>query len=94
MTLTASALAQTRTCQSEIDRLENLINQANAGGQPVPDMKEGTFATLHRQPSAASVLAADKDAMARAQAALDKAKQLHAQGKDAACLKAMDDIAF
>lgn len=92
--LANSAIAQTRTCQSEIARLQNLVDQAKAGGQPVPDMKEGNFATMHRQPSAATVLAADKQAMARATTALDKARQFQAEHKDAACLKALDDIAF
>ncbi|HUO54055.1 MAG TPA: hypothetical protein VMU18_04915 [Rhodoblastus sp.] len=92
--LADAALAQTRTCQGEIARLDALIAQAESGGAPVPDMKEGNFATMHHQPTAASVLAADKDAMAKAKASLDRARKLHAQGKDAACLKALDDIAF
>lgn len=92
--LANSAEAQTRTCQSEIARLQNLIDQAKAGGAPVTDMKEGTFATMHRQPTAATLLAADKDAMARATAALDKARKFEAQHNEAACLKAMDDVAF
>jgi hypothetical protein len=94
LAVAAPASAQTRTCQSEIDRLQTLISNAESGGAPVTDMKEGTFATLHRQPSASSVLAADKDAMAKAKTALDTAQKLHKQGKDAECLKAMDDIAF
>jgi hypothetical protein len=90
----ASAQAATRNCHDEIARLENLITQAKAGGAPVTDMKEGSFATMHRQPSAASVLAADKDALARAQAALDTAKKAEAKHNEAACLMGMDDIAF
>jgi hypothetical protein len=89
-----AAMAQGRTCQSEIARLQALINKARTGGPPVEDMKEGTFATMHRQPSAADVLAADQDAMARAQNALDRAKTFQANGKNAACLKALDEIAF
>jgi hypothetical protein len=89
-----AALAQDRTCQSEIARLQALIAQAEAGGQPVPDMAEGTFATMHHQPTAASVLAADKDAMAKAKTALAQARKYQAKGKNAACLKALDDVAF
>jgi uncharacterized protein YggE len=90
-----AADAQTRTCQSEIARLQALIARAEAGGPPAaPDMTEGTFATMHRQPTAATVLAADKDAMARAKAGLKRAGKLQAQGKDAACLEAIDDLGF
>ncbi len=89
-----AAMAQGRTCQSEIARLQALIDKAQAGGAPVEDMKEGTFATMHRQPSAADVLAADKDAMARAQNALERARKFQTNGKNAACLKALDEIAF
>lgn len=89
-----AAMAQGRTCQSEIARLQALIDQAEAGGQPVPDLPEGTFATMHHQPTAASVLAADKDAMATAKAGLERARKYQAQGKNAACLKALDDVAF
>lgn len=89
-----AALAQDRTCQSEVARLQALVDQAQAGGQPVEDMKEGAFATMHRQPTAATVLAADKDAMARAQGALERARQFQAKGNNAACLKALDEIPF
>ncbi len=87
-------MAQVRTCQSEIARLQALVDQAQAGGQPVEDMTEGAFATAHHQPTAASVLAADKDAMARAQNALERARKFQAHRKNAACLKALDEIAF
>jgi hypothetical protein len=89
-----TAQAQTKTCQSEITRLQALVDRAEAGGAPVTDMSEGAFATMHRQPTAATVLAADKDAMARAKSALDRARKFQAQGKDAACLKALDEIPF
>ncbi|MGO8739846.1 hypothetical protein [Rhodoblastus sp.] len=88
------ALAQGRTCESEIARLQALVDQAQAGGQPVEDVKEGTFATLHHQPTAASVLAADKDALAKAKNALDRAKAYRAKGKNAACLKALDEVPY
>ncbi len=89
-----AALAQGRTCQGEIARLQALIDQAQTGGQPVEDMKEGDFATMHRQPTAATVLAADKDAMAKAKDALQRARQFQAKGENAACLKALDEVAF
>ncbi|WP_298427935.1 hypothetical protein [Rhodoblastus sp.] len=92
--LAGAATAQTRTCQGEITRLETLIAQTETGGPPVPDTREGAFATMHRQPTTATILAADKDARARAKAALDSARKAQAQGKEAACLKALDDIAF
>ncbi len=89
-----AVMAQGRTCQSEIARLQAMIDQAESGGQPVPDLPEGTFATMHHQPTTASVLAADKDAMAMAKAGLDRARKYQAKGKNAACLKALDDVAF
>jgi hypothetical protein len=89
-----AAMAQDRTCQSEITRLEALIQRAENGGQPVTDMKEGSFATMHHQPTVSDILAADKDAMARAKNSLERARKLQGQGKDAACLKALDEIAF
>lgn len=85
---------QTRNCADEIARLKKLIQQAEAGGAPVEDMKEGNFATMHRQPTPATVLAADQDAMKRAKAALAQAQAAHAKGKDAACLDALDLVAF
>lgn len=92
--LSGASGAQTRSCHSEIERLQTLIQQAETGDQPVVDTKEGTFATMHHQPTAASVLAADKDALAKAKVSLDSARKFEAQNKEAACLKALDDIAF
>jgi hypothetical protein len=92
--LTGPALAQSPTCQSEIARVQIIVDKAEAGGPPAQDLKEGSFATLHRQPTAASVLAADQAALAKAKAALAKAKSLQAAHKDAACLKALDEIVY
>jgi hypothetical protein len=90
----ALAAAQTRSCPSEIARVQILIDKAEAGGPPVPDMKESSFATMHHQPTAATVLAADKDALAKAKASLDRAKKAEAAHKEAACLSAIDEIAY
>jgi hypothetical protein len=92
--LAAPAGAQTRTCHGEIARVQILVDKAEAGGPPVPDMKESTFATTHHQPTAATVLAADKDALAKAKASLDRAKKAEAAHKEAACLKAIDEIVY
>lgn len=92
--LAGAGEAQTRNCRDEIARVQNLVDKAEAGGPAVPDMKESTFATTHHQPTAATVLAADKDALAKAKASLDRAKKAEAAHKEAACLAAMDEIAF
>lgn len=89
------ALAQQgRTCAGEITRLHLLVQQAEAGGGPVQDMKEGNFATMHHQPTPATVLAADQDALKKAKAALAQAQAAQAKGKEAACLAALDQIPF
>jgi hypothetical protein len=92
--LAGAAGAETRSCRDEIARVQSLIDKAEAGGPPVPDMKESTFATTHHQPTPATVLAADKDALAKAKAAVDRAKKAEAAHSDAACLKAIDEIAY
>jgi hypothetical protein len=40
------------------------------------------------------VLAADKDALAKAKASLDRAKKAEAAHKEAACLNAIDEITY
>ena len=92
--LAGAATAQPRSCRDEIARVQTLIDKAEAGGPPVPDMKESTFATTHHQPTAATVLAADKDALAKAKASLDRAKKAEAAHKESACLNAIDEITY
>jgi hypothetical protein len=87
----APASAQSRTCHSEILRLQGLLDKS---GDVIPDMKESDFATTHHQPTADSIAAAKEVARAKAQKALDQARQLEAQHKDADCLKALDVIAI
>ena len=53
--LAAPASAQSKTCHSEILRLQDLLDQ---NGGIIPDMKESDFATTHHQPTADSVAAA------------------------------------
>jgi hypothetical protein len=89
--LAAPASAQSKTCHSEIIRLQALLDQ---NGGVIPDMKESDFATTHHQPTADSVAAAKEVARARATKALAQARQAEAQGKEADCLKALDVIAI
>ena len=59
----APASAQSRTCHSEIIRLQGLLDKS---GAVIPDMKESDFATTHHQPTADSIAAAKDVARAKA----------------------------
>jgi hypothetical protein len=87
----APASAQSKTCHSEIIRLQGLLDQS---GAVIPDMKESDFATTHHQPTPDSIAAAKEVARAKAAKALDQARQDEAQGKEADCLKVLDVIAI
>jgi hypothetical protein len=89
--LAAPALAQTKTCHSEIARLQGVLDKS---GAIVSDMKESDFATTHHQPTRDSVAVAGDVARAKAKTALDQARKFEAEGKEADCLKALDIIAL
>jgi hypothetical protein len=91
LTLSAPAVAQSRTCHSEIERLQAVLDK---GGDIPLDMKESDFATTHHQPTPDSIAAAKGVARAKAAKALDEARQFEAQGKNAECLKVLDVIAL
>jgi hypothetical protein len=91
LVLAGPASAQTRTCHSEIARLQSVLD---TGGDIPLDMKESDFATTHHQPTADSIAAAKEVARAKAAKALDQARQFEAQGKQAECLKALNVIAL
>ena len=91
LTLAGPAFAQTRTCHSEIARLQAVLDK---GGDIPLDMKESDFATTHHQPTPDSIAAAKGVARAKAAKALDQARQLESEGKEADCLKVLDVIAL
>lgn len=89
--MAAPAVAQSRTCHSEIARLQAVLD---TGGDIPLDMKESDFATTHHQPTPDSIAAAKGVARAKAAKALDEARQFEAQGKEAECLKVLDVLAL
>ena len=80
------------TCHDEIARVQKLVDESKAGTAEVIDMRETSFATMHRQPTRDSVAKAKAEATGKAVALLDQARQEEAAGQNARCLKTLQSI--
>jgi mono/diheme cytochrome c family protein len=79
------AAAQEGSCRAETTRLELLLSQARASGQPVGNVPESSAARLHRQPTVQSVEQAESTAEKTVETALALARKLESEGLDAEC---------
>lgn len=79
------AAAQEESCRAEITRLELVLNQARASGQPVGNVPKSSSARLHRQPTIQSVEQAESEARKTVETALALARKLESEGLDAEC---------
>jgi len=77
--------AQEGSCRAEITRLELVLSQARASGQPVGNVPESSAARLHRQPTVQSVEQAASEAEKTVETALALARKLESEGLDAEC---------
>ena len=80
-------------CSDEIARLETVLAQAKAIGDPALSAPETTGARLHRQPTPQSVGRATAGAEEKVELALAAARKLDSEGKDAACMATLADVA-
>jgi hypothetical protein len=76
---------QEGSCRAEITRLEMVLSQARASGQPVGNLPESSAARLHRQPTVQSVEQAQSEAKKTVETALALARKLESEGLDAEC---------
>jgi hypothetical protein len=83
-----TAPAHAGPCSDEIARLETVLNQAKAEREPALSAPETLGARLHRQPTPQSVEKATK-----VELALAAARKLDSEGKDAACMATLADVA-
>jgi hypothetical protein len=90
--LLAPNLAQAETCHDEIARVQKLVDESMAGTAEVPDLRESSFATMHRQPTRDSVAKAKGEATGKAVALLDQARKEEAEGHPDACLETLRTI--
>jgi hypothetical protein len=88
-----SATAHAGPCSDEIARLETVLNQAKADREPALSAPETLGARLHRQPTPQSVEKATNGAEEKVELALAAARKLDSEGKDAACMATLADVA-
>jgi cytochrome c2 len=84
--------AQEGSCLAEIKRLELVLSQARASGQPVGNMPETSAARLHRQPTVQSVEQAESEAEKTVETALTLARKLEAEGLEAECAEMLKKV--
>jgi hypothetical protein len=84
--------AQEGSCRAEITRLELLLSQARASGQPVGNVPESSAARLHRQPTVQSVKQAESEAEKTVETALALARRLESEGLDAECIAMLKKV--
>jgi hypothetical protein len=88
-----TAPAHAGPCSDEIARLETVLNQAKADREPALSAPETLGARLHRQPTPQSVGKATTGAEEKVELALAAARKLDSEGKDAACMATLADVA-
>jgi hypothetical protein len=86
--------SRAETCSAGIARWEAKLAKARAEGAPAIEAPESTAATLHRQPTAASIANAEAEANAKAGETLEQAKKLQADGKERECVRPLDSLAL
>jgi mono/diheme cytochrome c family protein len=86
--------APVRPCSAEIARVEMVLDQAQANRQTLPSARESAAARLHRQPTPQTVAKAEAEAKKKIDAALALARKLDSEGKDTACVAALEKIAL
>ena len=84
--------AQEGSCRAEITRLELVLSQARASGQPVGNVPESSAARLHRQPTVQSVEQAESEAEKTVETALTLARKLEAEGLEAECAEMLKKV--
>lgn len=87
--LLAPSLARADECGPEIARLQARLDSSRARGAVLPDLPESNFATMHRQPTQASVAQAKTEAEDKAAATLDQARKLQAKGDEKQCMRVL-----
>lgn len=92
--LVGAGLAGADPCRQEITRTELTLEKARAEHAYVPDMPESNYATMHRQPTVATVANARTEAMQTAEQKLELARKQDAEGRVGDCLKTMEIFAL
>ena len=75
----SATLAQAKSCHAEIERLQLRLEKSRAN--VIAELPQSNFATMHRQPTQATVAKAKGEAESKAQTLLDQARKLEKQGR-------------
>jgi hypothetical protein len=89
--LCGGSAAHSGPCTMQIVQLERQIRHATLSRESGPTAPQSVGGLLHHQPTPETVLNAERKANADAAAALDRARQVDADGSAAACAKAFDE---
>ncbi len=92
--LLAPLTARAEECGDQIARLQARLDTSRAHDSLVPDLPESNFATMHRQPTQASVAGARKEAEDKAGSTLGEARKLQAKGDEKECLRLLQTFSL
>jgi hypothetical protein len=87
----SAAPASAASCTSEISQFEDIVRHSGNSQTPEPTAPQSIDAQLGHQPTAYSVMRAERQAQTDFEEKLSRAKNLAAQGKDAECMQALSD---
>jgi hypothetical protein len=87
----SAASANAASCASDIAQFEDVVRHSENSGAFGPMAPQSIDAQLGRQPTARSVMQAERLALTEFNAALARAEKLAAQGNDAECMHALSD---
>jgi len=85
----SAASANAASCSSEIAKFEDVVRQSENSHAAGPAAPQSIDAQLGHQPTARSVLRAERQAQTEFEASLARAKNFAARGDDAECMQAL-----
>jgi hypothetical protein len=89
MLVLSATSANAESCSSEIAQFEDVVHHSEDSGALGPAAPQSIDAQLGHQPTARSVMQAEKQAQTEFEANLARAKNFAAQGEDAECMQAL-----
>ena len=89
MLVLSAASANAESCSSEIAQFEDVVRHSEDSGAPGPAAPQSIDAQLGHQPTALSVMRAERQGQTGFEATLARAKNFAAQGEDAQCMQAL-----
>lgn len=87
----SAAPANAVPCTSEITQFEGVVHNSESGPAFGSTAPQSIGAQLGHQPTASSMMQAEKRAQAQFESTIARAKTFAAQGNDAECMQALND---